>query len=95
MASPATYQAATSVSIADSPASSTQATPTTPATATRIVSGFGAERCDDVDAQRRRLDQEESARSVVRIDNWQRGRVRDFQDRDIDRGLGGAWQAGR
>ena len=46
-----------------------------PATATRIVSGFGAERCDDVDAQRRRLDQEESARSVVRIDNWQRGRV--------------------
>ena len=75
--------------------SSTQATPMRPAAATRIVSGFGAERCDDVDAQRRRLDQEESARSVVRIDNWQRGRVRDFQDRDIDRGLGGAWQAGR
>ena len=63
--------------------------------APRIVSGFGSERCEDVDAQRRRLDREESSRAAVRRDDWQRGRARDFQDRDLDRGAGGPWHAGR
>ena len=75
--------------------SSTQARPTMSTSAPRIVSGFGAERCEDVDAQRRRLDREESSRAAVRRDDWQRGRARDFQDRDLDRGAGGPWHAGR
>jgi hypothetical protein len=77
----------------DSEESSRAATMST--SAPRIVSGFGAERCEDVDAQRRRLDREESSRHAVRRDTGSAGRARDFQNRDLDRGAGGAWHAGR
>ena len=45
------------------------------------MSGFGAERCADVDVHRSRFDEEALSRAAVRRDAWQRGRARDFQDR--------------
>jgi hypothetical protein len=45
------------------------------------VSGFGFERCEDIDVQRSRLDEEALSRAAVRRDAWERGRARDFQDR--------------
>jgi len=60
----------------------------------RIVSGFGTERCEDVDVRRRQLDQDALQRASVRQEEWQRGRARDMQDRDLDRSAGGAWHAG-
>ena len=60
-----------------------------------VVSGFGDERCADVDAQRQQLDQQALRRASARRDSGQRGRARDVQDRDLDRSSGGAWHAGR
>ena len=60
-----------------------------------VVSGFGDERCEDVDAQRRTRDREALSRAATRSDEGQRGRARDILDRDLDRSAGSAWRAGR
>jgi len=60
-----------------------------------VVSGFGDERCADVDRQRAQLDRGERQRARDRRETGRAGRARDIDNRDLDRGAGGAWHAGR
>ena len=69
-------------------ASSTQRRPV-------IVTGFGAERIADVASDETRRIAEGARRGTLRRETGERGRMRDMQDRDLDRGAGGAWHAGR
>ena len=60
-----------------------------------VVSGFGAERTTDALGDAERRDAEANLRARQRRDQGERGRVRDFDDNDIDRSSGGAWSLGR
>ena len=60
-----------------------------------VVSGFGAERTTDALGDAERRDVEANLRARQRRDQGERGRVRDFDDNDIDRSSGGAWSLGR
>ena len=53
------------------------------------------ERCENILADRRRLDEEALQRAAERREQGVRGRVRDVQNCDLNRSAGGAWQAGR
>ena len=55
-----------------------------------IVSGFGAERTTDALGDAERRDVEANLRARQRRDQGERGRVRDFDDSDIDRSSGSA-----
>ena len=61
----------------------------------RVVSGFGEERVEDVAGDEERRCREGILRAARRRESGERGRARDFQDRDLDRGCGGAWRLGR
>ena len=61
----------------------------------RIVTGFGRERVEDVVAHAARLSKEEDQRARQRYEEGQRGRMRDWNDNDLDRSGGTAWHAGR
>ena len=61
----------------------------------RIVSGFGRERVEDVAAHAARLSKEEDRRAKQRYEKGERGRMRDWNDNDLDRSGGGAWHAGK
>ena len=61
----------------------------------RIVCGFGRERVDDVAAHAARLSKEEDRRAKQRYEEGLRGRMRDWNDNDLDRSGGSAWYAGR
>ena len=61
----------------------------------RIVSGFGAERVEDVAADQRRRIAEGAQRGDERRVTGARGRMTDHTGADLDRGAGGAWHAGR
>ena len=60
----------------------------------RVVSGFGTERVDDVDAERARRDADQLARARLRSEG-ERGRMTDRTGEDLDRSAGGPWSAGR
>ena len=60
----------------------------------RIVTGFGRERVEDVVAHTARLSKEEDQRARQRYEEGQRGRMRDWNDNDLDRSGGTAWHAG-
>ena len=68
-----------------------------PAVARRrgVVSGFGAERTEDVLGDRERRDRDAVTRARVRREDGVRGQARDFQGNDLDRSAGGAWSLGR
>ena len=59
----------------------------------RVVSGFGAERSDDVVGDQERLDAEANARARDRRDEGTRGSLRDAHGNDLSRSAGGAWSA--
>ena len=61
----------------------------------RIVTGFGRERVDDVAAQESRREAEGVRRGVARRDEGTRGRMTSLGGEDLDRGAGGPWQARR
>ena len=61
----------------------------------RIVTGFGAERIDDVASDEQRRLREGARRGTRRRETGERGRMRDFDDNDLDRAAGGAWHAGK
>ena len=61
----------------------------------RIVTGFGAERVEDVAADEARRWQEGAQRGSRRRDAGERGRAVDFHGNELDRSAGGAWHAGR
>ena len=61
----------------------------------RIVSGFGDGRVDDVAADEARRIAEGARRGDARRNEGTRGRMTDFSGADLDRGAGGAWHAGR
>ena len=61
----------------------------------RIVSGFGAERVDDVAADLRRSEADGAQRARQRREEGTRGRMTDASGRNLDRGSGGAWHTGR
>jgi hypothetical protein len=61
----------------------------------RIVSGFGAERVEDVAADEARRIAEGAMRGELRREEGTRGRMRDFDNQDLDRSAGGAWHLGR
>ena len=84
-----------SAPLADPVSKSTARPARGPTTRHGIVSGFGAERSEDIVGDRRRLDAEAVVRGTRRRDNGERGRARDHQDSDLDRGAGGPWHAGR
>ena len=60
-----------------------------------IVTGFGDERTDDLLGDSAIREQQALHRARRRSDDGTRGRVRDFADNDLDRSIGGPWQAGR
>jgi hypothetical protein len=60
----------------------------------RVVTGFGVERVEDVLAHERRREVEGVRRGSQRREAGERGRARDLENRDLDRGAGGPWQAG-
>ena len=60
----------------------------------RVVGGFGNERCEDVLADRARLDAEQHARQVHRVQEDERDRMTDLTGEDLDRSAGSAWKAG-
>jgi hypothetical protein len=60
----------------------------------RVVTGFGVERVEDVLAHERRREVEGVRRGSERREAGERGRARDLENRDLDRGAGGPWQAG-
>ena len=66
-----------------------------PARGARVVSGFGAERIEDVRAHGERVEAEALVRAARRREEGTRGRATGFDGEDIDRGTGGAWHAGR
>ena len=57
----------------------------------RVVTGFGSERVEDVRAQEEERDRDSYRRQRDRNEEFTRGRVRDFEGRDLDRGEGGAF----
>ena len=61
----------------------------------RIVTGFSRERVEDVVAHVARLSKEEDRRAKQRYAEGERGRMRDWDDNDLDRSGGGAWHAGK
>ena len=61
----------------------------------RIVTGFGEERVDDVAADEALRLEAGVRRAARRRDEGERGRVRDWDDNDLDRSTGAAWHAGR
>ena len=61
----------------------------------RIVTGFGAERVEDVAADEARRLQEGAQRGSHRRDTGERGRATDLYGNALDRSAGGAWHAGR
>ena len=61
----------------------------------RIVSGFGRERVDDVAAHEAQVSKDEDHRARQRYEEGKRGRVRDFDDNDLDRSEGRAWHSGK
>ena len=61
----------------------------------RIVSGFGDERVDDVAADEVSRIAAGARRGGERRNEGTRGRMTDFSGADLDRGAGGAWHAGR
>ena len=61
----------------------------------RIVTGFGSERIDDVVADEQRRLVEGARRGDQRREDGARGRMTSFEGQDLDRGVGGAWHAGR
>ena len=63
--------------------------------ATRIVSGFGAERVEDQALRDQRMEREALLRAARRRAEGARGRMIGFGGGDLDRSQGGAWQAGR
>ena len=66
-----------------------------PARGARVVSGFGAERIEDVRAHGERVEAEALVRAARRREEGTRARATGFDGEDIDRGAGGAWHAGR
>ena len=63
--------------------------------APRIVMGFGDERIDDVRAYEANMEADALDRHEHRVNEGDRGRMRDADGRDLDRSAGGAWHAGR
>ena len=61
----------------------------------RIVTGFGRERVDDVAAHEALVSKNENRRAKQRYEEGKRGRMRDWDDNDLDRSEGGAWRAGK
>ena len=61
----------------------------------RIVTGFGAERVEDVAAHEARRVDEGVRRAEHRRAEFERGRMRGLDDNDLDRSTGSAWHAGR
>ena len=57
----------------------------------RVVSGFGAERVEDVRALEERLDEEACDRQRQRREEGERGRMVDFRGRELERNEGGAF----
>ena len=57
----------------------------------RVVSGFGAERVEDVRALEERLDDEACDRQRQRREEGERGRMVDFRGQELDRNEGGAF----
>ena len=64
------------------------------ASSSRIVTGFGRERVEDVAQHARRMDSEGVRRGVRRRDEGTRGRMTGFGGEDLDRAVGRAWQLG-
>ena len=63
--------------------------------APRIVMGFGNERIDDVRAYDANVEADALDRHAHRVNQGDRGRMRDADNRDLDRSAGGAWHSGR
>ena len=61
----------------------------------RIVTGFGHERVDDLAADEARQIAEGARRGDARRNEGTRGRMTDFTGDDLDRGAGGAFRLGR
>ena len=61
----------------------------------RIVTGFGHERVDDLAADEARRIAEGARRGDARRNEGTRGRMTDFTGDDLDRGAGGAFRLGR
>ena len=59
------------------------------------MTGFGAERIDDVAAHVCTVETEALQRAAGRSDEGTRGRMTGFDGQDLDRGAGGAWRIGR
>ena len=57
----------------------------------RVVSGFGAERVEDVRALEERRDEEACGRQRQRREEGARGRMVDFRGRELERNEGGAF----
>ena len=57
--------------------------------------GFGNERIDDVRAYDANMEADALDRHEHRVNQCDRGRMRDADNRDLDRSAGGAWHAGR
>ena len=57
----------------------------------RVVTGFGSERVEDVRAQEEERDRESYQRQRDRNEEFAKGRVRDFEGRDLDRSEGSAF----
>ena len=66
-----------------------------PSRSSRIVTGFGAEYCDDVFADQARREAEQLATARRRTSEGERGRMTDRTGEDLDRSAGGPWKAGR
>ena len=61
----------------------------------RIVTGFGGERIDDVAADEVRRVEAGVRRAAHRREENERGRMRDWHDNDLERSAGGAWHMGK
>jgi hypothetical protein len=61
----------------------------------RIVTGFGAERIDDVAEDERRRVVEGARRGSRQVADGSRGSLMTFGGEELDRSAGGPWQAGR
>ena len=66
-----------------------------PLTRSRVVTGFGDERIDDVIGDEEQRWAEGARRGNVRRETGTRGRMRDLAGQDLDRSAGSAWHAGR
>ena len=63
--------------------------------APRIVTRFGDERIDDVRVHDANMEADALHRHEHRVNEGDRGRMRDADNRDLDRSAGGPWHAGR